>query len=86
MQKIMKTCLYDEHVKLSAKIEEFAGYQMPIVYTSISEENNAVRNDVGMFDVSTMGKCNIKGDDATADVDHVFTNDIVDKENGTVTY
>ena len=86
MQEIKKTCLFEEHVKLSAKMEEFAGYEMPIVYTTIRDEHNAVRNDVGMFDVSHMGEFIIKGQDATSYVNHVFTNHIVDKENGSVTY
>ncbi len=86
MQEIKKTCLFEEHVKLSAKMEEFAGYEMPIVYTTIKEEHNAVRNNVGMFDVSHMGEFIIKGPDATSYVNHVFTNDIIDKENGSVTY
>jgi len=86
MEEIKKTCLYDEHVKLNAKIEEFAGFLMPIVYTSIKDEHLAVREKVGMFDVSHMGEFVIKGNDASAFVDKVFTNSILDKENGTVTY
>lgn len=86
MEDIKKTCLYDEHVKLDAKMEDFAGFLMPIVYDSIKTEHNAVRNDVGMFDVSHMGELVIKGTEATAFVDHVFTNSIVEKEPGSVTY
>ncbi|HOO44057.1 MAG TPA: glycine cleavage system aminomethyltransferase GcvT, partial [Bacillota bacterium] len=86
MEDIRKTCLYDEHVKLGAKIEEFAGFLMPIVYTSIKEEHNAVREHVGMFDVSHMGEFVVRGKEATEYVDNIFTNSIVDKENGTVTY
>jgi len=86
MEQIKKTCLYEEHVKLNARIEEFAGFLMPIVYTSIKEEHNAVREKVGMFDVSHMGEFLISGKDASAFVDMIFTNSILDKENGTVTY
>ncbi|MCK4552294.1 MAG: glycine cleavage system aminomethyltransferase GcvT [Tenericutes bacterium] len=86
MLKIKKTCLYDEHVKLNAKMEEFAGYEMPIVYTSIKEEHESIRQNVGMFDVSHMGEFIIKGPEATNFVNHVFTNEIISKENGSVTY
>ncbi len=86
MEEIKKTCLYEEHVKLNAKIEEFAGFLMPILYTSIKDEHIAVREKVGMFDVSHMGEFVIKGKEATAFVDNIFTNSILDKENGTVTY
>lgn len=86
MEDIKKTCLYDEHVKRNAKMEEFAGFLMPIVYDNIKDEHRDVRERVGMFDVSHMGEFIVKGKDATAFVDHVFTNEIVDKENGSVTY
>lgn len=86
MNVIKKTCLYDEHVKLHAKMEEFAGFDMPIVYDKIKNEHDAVRNSVGMFDVSHMGEFIVKGKDATAFVEHVFTNTITDKDNGSVTY
>lgn len=86
MEEIKKTCLYEEHVKLDAKIEVFAGYLMPIVYDKIQNEHHAVRQSVGMFDVSHMGEFVIKGKDAEAFVNHVFSNQIKDKENGSVTY
>lgn len=86
MEKIKKTCLYDEHVKLDAKIEVFGGYLMPIVYDKIQNEHHAVRQQAGMFDVSHMGEFIIKGKDAQAYVNHVFSNQIKDKANGSVTY
>jgi aminomethyltransferase len=51
-----KTPLYDEHVRLGAKIVPFAGWLMPVQYTSIMEEHQAVRDNVGMFDISHMGQ------------------------------
>ncbi len=86
MNEDKKTCLYDEHVKLNARMESFAGYLMPIVYTSIKEEHQAVREKVGMFDVSHMGEFVVKGPDATKFIDWVFANDILDKQPGSVTY
>jgi len=86
MQEIKRTCLYDEHVNLKAKMEEFAGYEMPIVYDNIKLEHKAVRKDVGMFDVSHMGEFIVSGEEAEKFVDQVFSNSIIDKENGSVTY
>jgi aminomethyltransferase len=51
-----KTPLYDEHMRLGAKIVPFAGWLMPVQYTSIVEEHLAVRNNVGVFDISHMGQ------------------------------
>ncbi len=86
MENIKRTCLYKKHVELNAKIEDFAGFLMPIVYDSIKNEHNAVREHVGMFDVSHMGEFLIKGKEATAFVDYVFCNEILSKKSGSVTY
>src|SRR5262249_44150704 len=51
-----KTSLYDEHMRLGAKMVPFAGWLMPVQYTSIVEEHQAVRNNVGVFDISHMGQ------------------------------
>ena len=59
-----KTCLYDKHVALGALISPFGGFDMPIQYSSIIEEHNAVRQDCGVFDVSHMGEVTVKGKDA----------------------
>ena len=48
-----KTCLYDKHVELNALMSPFGGFIMPIQYSSITEEHNAVRQHCGVFDVST---------------------------------
>lgn len=56
-----RTPLYNAHLKLNAKISEFAGYDMPIQYTSILEEHESVRTKAGLFDVSHMGEFLIKG-------------------------
>lgn len=59
-----QTFLHDKHVKLGAKMVDFAGWHMPVQYTSIIEEHNTVRNAVGLFDVSHMGEVIVKGEDA----------------------
>jgi aminomethyltransferase len=56
--------LNDLHVSLGAKMIEFAGYNMPVLYTNLIQEHNAVRNSVGVFDVSHMGEFMLKGEKA----------------------
>ena len=62
--KNKQTCLYDRHAALGAQISPFGGFDMPIQYTTITDEHQAVRNDCGVFDVSHMGEVTIKGPDA----------------------
>lgn len=83
---LKKTCLYDSHVALGAKMSPFAGFMMPIQYSSIIEEHNAVRHAVGMFDVSHMGEIFVSGPDAEKFVNHIFTNEIRGFEPGKVLY
>ena len=85
-ENLKKTCLYDSHVSLGAKMSPFAGFIMPIQYTNITDEHNAVRHKVGMFDVSHMGEVFISGPDAEKYVNHIFTNDIRGFEPGKVLY
>ncbi len=70
-----KTPLYDRHVSLGAKLEPFAGYIMPIKYTTVKEEHNTVRKGVGVFDLSHMGEFRVKGKDASRFLDYLLTND-----------
>lgn len=86
MSEIKQTCLHSFHVENHARMEEFAGYDMPIVYDTIQAEHLAVRNDCGMFDVSHMGEIEVKGKDALKFVDHVFSNEILTKPFGKVVY
>lgn len=69
------TKLNSIHKKLNAKLVEFAGFEMPVYYTSIVEEHLAVRNSVGVFDVSHMGEIFIKGPDALNFVQKITIND-----------
>ena len=82
----LKTCLYDSHVALGAKMSPFAGFIMPIQYAGIVPEHLAVRQHVGMFDVSHMGEIFVEGPDAEAFVNHIFTNEIRGFEPGKVLY
>jgi aminomethyltransferase len=75
-----KTSLYDEHVKLGAKIVDFAGWDMPIQYKNLKEEVKAVRENIGVFDVSHMGEFFVEGNEALKFVDYLVTNDVAGAE------
>lgn len=81
-----KTCLYDRHVALGAQIAPFAGYDMPIEYSGLDSEHQAVRTRVGLFDVSHMGEIVVAGPQALAFVNHIFTNDAAALHDGQVAY
>jgi aminomethyltransferase len=71
-----RTPLYAEHVRLGAKIVPFAGWLMPVQYISIVEEHQAVRRNVGMFDISHMGQLIVDGAGARAWLDKMLTNNV----------
>ena len=81
-----RTCLYDKHVALGALISPFGGFDMPIQYTNIVDEHNAVRKACGIFDVSHMGEVLVTGAGSEAFVNYIFTNDIKDAPDGKIFY
>ncbi|MBU0473160.1 MAG: glycine cleavage system aminomethyltransferase GcvT [Bacteroidetes bacterium] len=81
-----KTNFYSKHVELGAKLVEFAGYQMPVQYSSIIDEHKAVRNSVGIFDISHMGEVLIKGENAFDFVQYITVNDAAKLSIGRVQY
>jgi len=81
-----QTCLYDKHVALGAQMSPFAGFDMPIQYTNIADEHQAVRTACGVFDVSHMGEIAVGGKDAERFVQHIFTNDVAGAVDGQVLY
>ena len=81
-----KTCLYDKHVALGALSSPFGGFEMPIQYTNIVDEHQAVRQACGVFDVSHMGEVLISGPDAERYVNHIFTNDVREMPVGKILY
>jgi aminomethyltransferase len=81
-----KTPLHDEHVALGAKMVWFAGWDMPIQYTTIIDEHMTVRHKSGAFDVSHMGDFIIRGDGAGDLVNKLCTNDIKDEPVGRCVY
>jgi aminomethyltransferase len=81
-----RTCLYDKHVALGALMSPFGGFDMPIQYSGIVDEHQAVRQDCGVFDVSHMGEVLISGADAELYVNHIFTNDVRGMADGKILY
>ena len=75
-QKLERTPLYDRHVAAGARLVPFAGWEMPVQYAGIREEHVAVRQGVGVFDVSHMGEVETSGPDAEAFLQRVLSNDV----------
>jgi len=85
-QELLLTPLHEEHLKLKARMIPFDGFDMPVQYTGIIEEHFAVREKIGLFDVSHMGEIEIKGKDALPFVDYLVTNSVMKMEDGDVKY
>ena len=81
-----KTVLFDRHEKLNAKIVDFAGFLMPVSYSSVNEEHLHVRNNVGVFDVSHMGEIEISGSNSFNLVQYLCSNDISKLKIGKAQY
>lgn len=71
-----KTALYEQHVQMGARMVPFAGYVMPLQYSGIIPEHRAVRQSMGLFDLSHMGEFLVSGEDALSAVDFLVTNDV----------
>jgi aminomethyltransferase len=84
--QLSRTPLYPEHVRLGAKLVPFAGWEMPIQYKGIAAEHQAVRERVGLFDVSHMGELHVTGSGALAAVNALITNDLSKAEDGQAVY
>ncbi len=81
-----KTAFNNIHKKYGAKLVDFAGYEMPVQYEGIIAEHKAVRESVGVFDVSHMGEVEVRGKDAFDFVQRLTTNDVSKLEKGDVQY
>src|SRR5689334_21928872 len=74
--KPQRTCLYDAHVRLQARMVDFHGWEMPIQYAGIIDEHTAVRTRVGLFDLSHMGRVRIQGSGRRAFLQKILTIDV----------
>ncbi len=86
MNELKTTSLYEEHLKLGARMCSFAGFNMPIQYSGIKNEVNAVRSTAGVFDVSHMGEFLVEGPQSHEFVDYIITNEFKSMPNGKAIY
>ncbi len=84
--ELKNTALSNKHIDLGAKMTPFAGYNMPVYYTNIIDEHKAVRNNVGVFDVSHMGEFIVRGKGALDLLQQVTSNDVSKLEIGEIQY
>src|SRR5437016_3363833 len=82
----LRTPLYDWHVAHGARMVDFAGWDMPIQYTTIIDEHQAVRTGAGLFDISHMGRLSFGGPDALALIQQVYSNNAATLKDGQVRY
>ena len=81
-----KTAFHDRHLQLGAKMTDFHGWDMPLYYTSILEEHKAVRQALGVFDISHMGQVLVTGPDAQATLNHLMVSDLTQVGEGRACY
>ncbi|HUG66387.1 MAG TPA: glycine cleavage system aminomethyltransferase GcvT [Pirellulaceae bacterium] len=83
---LARTPLYDWHVARNARMVDFAGWSMPVQYSSIVAEHNATRNAVGVFDISHMGRLRFDGEGAARFLDRLLTRRVVGIDQGLIRY
>jgi aminomethyltransferase len=84
--ELLRTPLHDWHVAHGGRMVDFAGWSMPVQYTSIAEEHNATRNAVGVFDISHMGRLCFFNDASAPFVDSIVTRKVVDLKPNQIRY
>src|SRR5882757_1928410 len=84
--KPQRTCLYDAHVALKARMVDFHGWEMPIQYAGIIDEHTAVRARVGLFDLSHMGRVRVQGPGRRAFLQKLLTIDVTKVPEGKCRY
>jgi aminomethyltransferase len=82
----LRTPLHEVHVRAGARVVEFAGWDMPVQYTGILDEHEAVRTRAGLFDVSHMGEVVFRGPRALESLQRLFTNDLARCADGQAMY
>lgn len=83
---LKRTPLADEHIRLGARMVDFAGWSMPVLYQGIIEEHKAVRSNVGLFDVSHMGEIWVSGPKSLETLQWLTTNDVSKLKKGQAQY
>jgi glycine cleavage system T protein (aminomethyltransferase) len=85
-ESLQRTPLFARHVAMGARVVEFGGWEMPVQYSGIVDEHNAVRNAAGLFDISHMGEVEVKGPGALAFLQHIATQDVATIGEGLANY
>ncbi|MGH7128468.1 MAG: hypothetical protein ACREIV_07850 [Planctomycetaceae bacterium] len=83
---LFHTPCHDWHAAHGGRMVDFAGWHMPVQYSSITEEHHAVRNAAGMFDIAHMGRLAFTGPDAARFLDRLLTNRVADLQFGQIRY
>src|SRR4051794_10676074 len=85
---MLRTPLYEAHKKAGARLVDFAGWEMPVQYTGVLDECRAVREGVGLFDVSHMGRVRVSGPGALPYLQYLTVNDVSElpQEGGRAQY
>jgi aminomethyltransferase len=83
---LLRTALFERHQAAGAKLVPFAGWEMPVQYTSVKDEHVAVRSEAGVFDVSHMGEIETSGPEALAFLQRLLSNDVEKLEVGGAQY
>ena len=86
MAELKTTPLFEVYKEYGAKTIDFGGWDLPVQFSSIKEEHEAVRTKAGLFDVSHMGEIKVKGTDSLRFLQKMMTNDISKIKNGAVQY
>lgn len=85
-QTLSRTALYEVSVELKARMTEFSGWEMPVQYSGITQEHQAVRTAAGMFDISHMGKFTLKGKDLISKLQYLVPSDLSPLQPGEAKY
>ena len=83
---MLETPLHDWHAENGGRMVDFAGWHMPVQYSSINDEHTAVRTNVGLFDIAHMGRLKFTGPDACSFLDRIVTNNVAALEPGQIRY
>src|SRR5262245_19951764 len=83
---LARTPLFDWHVAHGGRMVDFAGWSMPVQYTSIADEHNDTRNAVGVFDISHMGRLRFEGEGVPAFLDSVVIRRVADLKPNQIRY
>lgn len=86
MEQLKQTALFERYQPHGGKLVEYAGWNMPVEFSSLTEEHEAVRKAAGLFDVSHMGEITVKGKDAEAYLQNLVTNNIAGMQEEQVLY